>query len=146
MQGNRHCCASRVCGKSAILYDVQRKFQLGWMVIVIAVKSLNLYKTEPGTTFVWIDMKFSEIFTLTPPFSPQAPFWTNLWSAPAVFVNHVTANVVPIWLVLTSESATEEGEVIRMVIFTDNRNLSYLPCRVLPKDREVAIDNVNACW
>ena len=49
--------------------------------------------------------------------------------------------VVPIWLVLTSESATEEGEVIRMVINTDNRNLSCLPCR----DREVAIDNVNEC-
>ena len=34
---------------------------------------------------------------------------SGLGSAPAVYLDHVTLNVVPIWIVLTSE---EEGEVI----------------------------------
>ena len=35
-----------------LFYMLQRKFQLGRMVIVIVVTPLNLYKTEPGATFV----------------------------------------------------------------------------------------------
>ena len=37
------------------------------MVIVIVVTPLNLYKTEPGAKFVWIDVHISEIFTSIPP-------------------------------------------------------------------------------
>ena len=39
-------------GKSAILYDMYRKFQLGKFVIVIVVTPLNLYLTGPGAMFV----------------------------------------------------------------------------------------------
>ena len=38
--------------KSAIYYMIQRNFQLGRLVIVIVVTSLNLYYTGPGATFV----------------------------------------------------------------------------------------------
>ena len=56
------------------------------MVIVIVVTPLNLYKTEQGATFVWIDMQIFDIFISIPPFSPQTNFWTNLWSATAVLL------------------------------------------------------------
>ena len=66
-----------------------------------------------------------EIFIPIISFPPQTPFRTNLWSAPAVFVDHVTLNVVPIQLVPISEScsqrATEEGEVIRMGLYCSQR-------------------------
>ena len=61
--------------KSAILqcfYDIiviQRKFQL----CRIVVTPLILYKTEPGETFVWIDMQIFRNFHLNPSFFSSTP-------------------------------------------------------------------------
>ena len=81
---------------------VQRKFQLSRMVIVIVVAPLNLYKTEPGATLVWIDMHIFQIslqsllFLLNPPFEqiyyPRLLYVLITWPQ----------KVVLIWLVITS--------------------------------------------
>ena len=93
-------------------YMIQRKFQLGMLVIVIVVTLLNLYHTGPGATFVWISMQIFRNIHLSHSFTSSTPFWTNLGSAPAAFVDHATLNVVPIWLVLTctSESSVRRKE------------------------------------
>ena len=56
-----------------LFYMIQRKFQLGRMVIVIFVTPLNLYNTEPGATFVWTDMQIFPNFNLNPPFFSLNP-------------------------------------------------------------------------
>ena len=56
-----------------LFYRIQRKVKLGRMVIVIVVTPLNLYKTELGATFIWIDLQISEIFTPIPPFFSSNP-------------------------------------------------------------------------
>ena len=48
-------------------YMIQRKSQLGRMVIVIVVTPLNLiYKTQPAATFAWVDMQIFRNVHLNP--------------------------------------------------------------------------------
>ena len=49
--------------------------QIGRMVIVIVLTPLNIYKTEPDATFVWIDMHiFWEFWPQSLPFLLKPAF------------------------------------------------------------------------
>ena len=61
------------CGKSAILYDIE-KIQAWSDGDGHSCVTSKLYQTEPGATFVWIDMHIFGIFHLISPFSFQIPF------------------------------------------------------------------------
>ena len=64
LQRYRCCFASRFWEEcySTVFNMIQRKFQRSRMVIVIVVTPLNLYKIEPGATFIWIDMQIFRNF------------------------------------------------------------------------------------
>ena len=58
-----------------VYYMIQRKFQLGRLVInFMVVTPLNLYYTGPVATFVWINMQNFRNFCLYPFFSSSNPF------------------------------------------------------------------------
>ena len=76
LQRYRCCFASRLWEEcdSTVFYMIQRKFQLSRMVIVKVVTPLNLYKIEPGATFIWIDMHIFRNFHHNFSFFTKPPF------------------------------------------------------------------------
>ena len=57
------------------------------------------------------------------PFSPQTSLWTNSGFTPAVFVDHVTLNVVPISIVTTRPFSLRNNLVCRPTNLVNYRNI-----------------------
>ena len=115
--------------KSALWYNIQKQFQLGRLVIVIGVTTLNLSYGEPVATFVRINMQhfrnvlpLSFIFLLKPFFEqikdPYLQYLLITW--PLILFQYGLYSLPS----LVPSEQGKEDKMIRRSLLVKNYNLS----------------------